>query len=122
MSRVIHFEIGADQPERAIKFYSGVFGWNISKWDGSMDYWLVSTGDDTQPGINGAIAPRPAPNYATVNTIGIESIDDALSKVEANGGKILEPKMPIPGVGHFALCQDTEGNMFGLMQADPTLK
>jgi len=121
MSRVIHFEISADQPERAVKFYSNVFDWKIVKWDGPMDYWLVTTGEESEPGIDGAIQARQAPEFTTVNTVGVDSIDDITVKVTAGGGKVLEPKMPIPGVGYFALCQDTEGNHFGLMQSDPSV-
>jgi predicted enzyme related to lactoylglutathione lyase len=56
--RVIHFEIHADDPKRAVEFYKKVFGWKISKWEGPAEYWLVTTGDDKQPGINGAIMHR----------------------------------------------------------------
>lgn len=122
MSRVVHFEINADQPERAVKFYAGVFGWKIEKWDGPMDYWLVSTGETTEPGIDGAIQQRQMPQMSTVNTIGVAALDDVTAKVTASGGKVLEAKIPIPGVGYFALCQDTEGNHFGLMQSDTSLQ
>src|SRR5690242_9793170 len=61
MSRVIHFEIHADNPERAVGFYSGLFGWNFQKWDGPMPYWLITTGPDSQPGINGGMVKRPCP-------------------------------------------------------------
>ncbi|MGB8934825.1 MAG: VOC family protein [Candidatus Nitrosopolaris sp.] len=48
MPRVVHFEIVADNPERAIKFYKEVFGWEFKKWDGPQDYWFVKTGEDNQ--------------------------------------------------------------------------
>jgi hypothetical protein len=51
----MHFELPADDPKRAIAFYEKVFGWTITKWDAPMDYWLVTTGNDDEPGINGAI-------------------------------------------------------------------
>ena len=121
MPRVIHFEIGAEQPERAIKFYRDVFGWKIEKWDGPMDYWLVTTGERTEPGIDGAIQQRPEPGFTTVNTVGVISLEDSVTRITAAGGKVLQPKMPIPGQGYFALCQDTECNKFGLMQADTSV-
>ncbi len=55
-----------------------------------------------------------------INTIGVDSVDDSVAKIVANGGKVVEPKMPIPGIGYFAYCLDTEGNAFGVMQSDPS--
>ena len=121
MPRVIHFEINADNPERAVKFYSKVFGWKIEKWPGGPDYWLAGTGAEGEPGINGAILPRTG-KLTTVNTISVASVDEAVKDIERAGGKMLQPKMPIPGIGYFAYCQDTEGNVFGVMQSDPSAK
>ena len=56
MARVVHFEIPADQPERAIEFYSKIFGWQFQKWDGPMPYWMINTGEG--PGINGGWVTR----------------------------------------------------------------
>ena len=122
MSRVIHFEINADNPERAAKFYKDVFGWNIQKWEGGEPYWLASTGGKEEPGIDGAIMPRQHPNASTINTIGVSSVNDYLKKVSASGGKALMEKTAIPGVGYFTYCQDTEGNQFGIMESDPNAK
>ena len=58
MPRVVHFEIHAETPERAMEFYSGVFGWEFSKWEGTQDYWLITTGPDEEPGINGGLVRR----------------------------------------------------------------
>src|SRR3990172_1844198 len=58
MSRVVHFEISADNPERAVKFYHNVFGWKITRWDGPMDYWIITTGRDKEPGINGGMIKK----------------------------------------------------------------
>jgi len=122
MQRVIHFEIPADNPERAVEFYTKAFGWKIQKWPGPTDYWLVETGPATEPGINGGILKRPHPGAVTCNTIGVASLDDALKAVESAGGKVAVPKMPIPGVGWLAYCLDPEGNQFGMMQNDPAAK
>ncbi|HZS45758.1 MAG TPA: VOC family protein [Blastocatellia bacterium] len=117
MPRVVHFEIAASEPERASEFYRKVFGWEIKKWDGPQPYWLVSTGNKEQPGIDGGILKG---NNGTVNSIDVDSVDDYISKVTASGGKVAMPKMEIQGVGFIAYCQDTEGNTFGLFQ--PTHK
>lgn len=58
MPRVVHFEIDAEKPERAVKFYEKVFGWKIEKWKGPVDYWLITTGKEKEPGIDGGLAKR----------------------------------------------------------------
>jgi|SRR6476660_7754212 predicted enzyme related to lactoylglutathione lyase len=121
MARVIHFEIPAENPERAAAFYKKAFGWNFQKW-GQMDYWLVKTGEDGQPGINGGMMPKQGPVTNTANTIGVESVDASVKTVIDAGGKLVMEKTPIPTVGYFAYLQDTEGNIFGVMQADPNAK
>jgi predicted enzyme related to lactoylglutathione lyase len=122
MSRVIHFEIPASDPERAANFYKKAFGWKIEKWPGPMDYWMVTTGADGAPGINGGLLRKQAPTVATTNTIGVESVDGAVAAVQGAGGKLVVPKMPIPTIGYFAYCEDPEGNLFGVMQADANAK
>jgi hypothetical protein len=122
MSRVIHFEIPAAEPERAVAFYGKVFGWKFDKWPGPMEYWMVNTGAEGKPGINGGMLRKPGPVAVTTNTIGVDSVDGAVAAVLKAGGKQLMPKTPIPTVGYFAYCEDTEGNVFGVMQADPNAK
>jgi len=119
MPRPIHFEIPADDPERISSFYQSTFGWAIQKWDGGgPPYWLITTGPDGEPGINGGILKRRDPQQPCVNTIAVGSLEEAMSAVTANGGTICVPKMPIPGVGWLAYGKDPEGNIFGMMQAD----
>jgi uncharacterized protein len=120
MPRVVHFELSADDPERAVQFYEKVFGWKIHKWEGPQDYWLATTGEQGTPGIDGAIMRRDPSMPAVVNTIDVVSLDDSLAQVTANGGNMVAPRQAIPGIGYFAYCQDTEGNTFGLMQNDPS--
>jgi predicted enzyme related to lactoylglutathione lyase len=127
MSRVVHFEIHAENPERAAVFYTAVFGWTIKKWEGPVDYWLVTTGPTDQRGIDGGLLIRrgaaPAegqPVNAYVCTIGVASVDDTLATVKASGGTIALEKMPVPGIGWLAYAKDTEGNIFGVLQPDQT--
>ncbi|HEY2105705.1 MAG TPA: VOC family protein [Candidatus Binataceae bacterium] len=119
MPRPIHFEIPAENPERAMQFYSNVFGWKFNKWAGPMDYWVISTGQAGEPGIDGGLMPRRDPNQPCVNTVGIANIDVSLKTVEGSGGSCVVPKMAVPGVGWLAYCKDTEGHIFGIMQMDP---
>lgn len=122
MPRVVHFDIPVDDPARAVDFYTGVFGWKITKWEGPMDYWLVQTGEGDEPGINGGISVREEPVKTVENTIQVPSIDDYVKRVTDAGGELLMAKSAIPSVGWFAMCKDTEGNKFGLMQPDESAK
>lgn len=123
MPRVVHFDLSAADPERAKKFYDQVFGWKFEKWSGPMDYWLISTGGDKQPGINGGLRRRERGTPAnTVNTIDVPSVDEYSTKVGKSGGKVIAPRMAIPGVGHLVMCQDTEGTTFGIIQFDEKAK
>jgi uncharacterized protein len=120
MPKVMHFEISADDPKRAMAFYDKVFGWKYQKYEGgNMDYWLVTAGEKSEPGINGAIQPRTQLPQSVISTIMVDSIDDTITKIIENGGQIVVPKMEIPKVGVMVYFQDTEGNIFGAMQADP---
>ncbi|MBB6052400.1 VOC family protein [Armatimonas rosea] len=117
MSRVIHFELPAENPERAMAFYSQVFGWQFQKWEGPMDYWLVTTGPAEAFGINGGLAAQqPEMPKAPINVIDVVAIDDAIAAVKAAGGTITMEKHEIPGVGWLAYFTDTEGIVSGLMQ------
>jgi predicted enzyme related to lactoylglutathione lyase len=129
MSRVIHFEIHAENPERAIKFYSAMFEWQFQKWEGPMEYWIVTTGPKEKPGIDGGLMRRmgaaPAdgqPVNAYVCTIDVANLDASLAAATRLGGSIALDKMPIPGIGWLAYAKDTEGNIFGMMQSDPSSK
>ncbi len=115
MPRVVHFELPADDPDRAVKFYETAFGWKIQKWDGPMDYWLVMTGPDGEPGINGGIMRR-MDTEGTRNTVSVPSVDEYTEKILAAGGTLVMPKEVVPGVGTMASFRDSEGNLFGIIQ------
>jgi predicted enzyme related to lactoylglutathione lyase len=124
MNTVIHFEIQADDVDRAKKFYESVLGWKISqmmkKDEGGMDYWGIET-RESGPGINGGLYKRPEKEdekyYLYDCTILVDDLDKSMEAVKTNGGTITKEKDEIPGVGWFAGAKDTEGNRFGLMQA-----
>jgi len=122
MPRVVHFEFTAHDPDRAIKFYKDVFGWTFNKWEGPEEYWLVNTGEKSEPGIDGGMLRRPPEGGTTVNTIEVRSVDDYIKKATRSGGQITMPKSAIPGVGYVAYCKDTEGNVFGIFQTDENAK
>ena len=117
-SRVVHFELPADDPDRCAQFYADAFGWTIQKWGGPTDYWLVTTGEAPEVGIDGGIGRRQGADDQTTNTIDVADLDVAVDKVVASGGSITNAKHAVPGVGWLAYATDTEGNPFGMMQAD----
>jgi uncharacterized protein len=122
MSRVNYFDMSADNPERAMHFYKNVFGWKFEKWNGPFDYWLAMTGNPEEPGINGGIAQRTDPSSRIMNFIDVASVDECRTKIMENGGTILQEKQSIPGVGYILIFQDTEKNMFGALQGDPSAR
>jgi predicted enzyme related to lactoylglutathione lyase len=118
MNRFTHFELVTNDFEKTAAFYRDVFGWQIQKWEGPVDYWLVSTGDASTPGINGGLMPANGPYKGTINTIEVADIDAAIAKVKAHGGEIILDKGAIPGVGYQAYFKDNTGIIVGLHQAD----
>ena len=129
MPRPIHFEIHAGDPQRAIGFYSQLFGWTFTKWESPMDYWLIKTGEKGTVGIDGGLLPRQgeAPTAmqavkAFVCTVDVPDLAATLKRVAELGGKVVVPTMPIPTVGWLAYAIDTETNVFGMMQMDASAK
>ncbi|MFA5926282.1 MAG: VOC family protein [Parcubacteria group bacterium] len=122
MPRIIHFEIPASDPEKTAKFYTDTFGWEIKKWDGPMDYWLVMTGDKAKPGIDGGIYKRDEKMREVVNTLDVPDIKEYVEKVKQSGGTVTGEIQEIPGVGMFVYAMDPEGNKFGMMQSFPDAK
>jgi predicted enzyme related to lactoylglutathione lyase len=127
MGRPVHFEIHATDPERSREFYEQVFGWAFQQW-GEQPYWMVFTGEDGQPGINGGMVPREgaAPTTgAAVNafvvTVDVADLDETLEAALKFGGETRLPRMPVPGVGWLAYLADPDGNLFGVMQADDSV-
>jgi uncharacterized protein len=113
LSRVVHFEIPAEDVERAVTFYESVFGWEIEKWD-DYDYWLVKTGEESEPGINGAIMPKS--DGSIRNAISVDSYDDAVEKIVETGGEMITEKREVPGMGFNGLFRDSEGNILGIIE------
>lgn len=125
MSKIVHFEIPVDDPDRALAFYEEVFDWKATSWEGPQAYWLVTAGEKEEPGIDGALALRKdyAELYgddkpAVTNVIGVPSVDAALERVKAAGGTVVYPKNAVPGVGYAAYFRDPEGNVLGVFESD----
>ena len=118
LGKVVHFEVPVDDPERAAAFYRTTVGWEMEKWAGAP-YWLVEAGPDDAPGANGALTGRDAVHRSPVLVVEVDDVDAALERVRWAGGKVLQDRLPVPGVGWSAYVEDTEGNVVGLFSPDP---
>ncbi len=115
---IVHFEIPANDPEKLADFYRNLFGWKIEKAEGEMEYWMVETAPQGQ-GVNGGLMRRQMPEQAVTNYVLVESVDTYCRHIEELGGKVIVPRQELPqefGGGCFAICQDPQGNGFGIFE------
>ena len=122
MPRISYLDFSADDPDRAVNFYSKTFGWQINKWDGPKEYWEIKTGESNEPGIDGGLSRRERIGEWTTPFINIPSIDQYIDKIESNGGKIIQPKTAIPSIGYTLIFKDTESNTIGLFEENKEAK
>ena len=121
MSTFVHFDVPTENLERAKTFYETIFGWKITPVPGPMEYYDIETkNDDGSNGLAGGMGIRGAPDQKITNFIGVSSEDEYVEKVKEHGGTIIMPKMTVPGFGYLATFLDTEKNMLGLWETDPT--
>jgi predicted enzyme related to lactoylglutathione lyase len=120
---VVHFEIPADDLERASGFYQEAFGWQLTPMP-EMEYTAIATtpigpdGVPTEAGaINGGMFARNQPLTTPVVTVDVDDVDAALAKVEQLGGKTVAGRQAVPGMGYSAYFKDPEGNILGLWQS-----
>jgi len=120
---IVHFEIPAKNAEKLRKFYSDLFGWKIEKAPGPVEYWLIETvpvDEKTmmplRPGVNGGMYKREHADQKQVNYFSVESIDQYVEKIKKTGGKIVQPKQEVMGIGYVAVAQDPEGNLFAMLE------
>ena len=114
--RISYFDFSADDPKRAVDFYTRVFGWQINKWDGPREYWEIKTGDLNELGIDGGLSKRDKIGQWTTPFINVSSVDQYTAKITSGGGKIIESKTAIPKIGYTLLFKDTENNTIGLFE------
>ncbi len=125
MPTVVHFEIPADDVERARKFYGELFGWKIEPMTGPspMPYWMVATGrQEGMMGVDGGLMKREMPGQFITIYIDVPSVDDYVDKVKKLGGQVVVPKTAIPDMGYFAVCVDPEKNGFGIWEMNTAAK
>ena len=122
MDRVTHFEITADDPDRAAAFYKKAFGWDFHEMGGPFKYLLATTGPKDQVGIDGAIMARQDHKQKIINTLGVDNWEASAKAIKDAGGKMLGAKQAVAGLGWFAYFTDTEGNIAGIFQTDKNAK
>jgi hypothetical protein len=116
MNRVTHFELPTSDLAASRHFYEAVFGWKFTKYEGQVEYLLISTGPPGTPGIDGGLGGAANDIKATVNTVDVDNIDEAIKKVELNGGQVVYPVGDIPGMGRLAYIREPGGAVVGLFQ------
>ena len=110
---IVHFEIPSQDTTRAKEFWGSLFGWTFETWAGPMEYHMIQ---GTQPG--GGVHPaQPGQSGLTVH-FDTDDVAATAARVEELGGSVVMPKTPIPSIGYFAVCKDTEGNAFSLFESD----
>lgn len=114
--RVFYFEIPATDCERAKSFYNQAFGWTYQTFPAETPYYHITTGDASEPGIDGGLMQRFAEGQPVTNIIRVDSVDDTCRVIEEAGGTVVVPKFEIPGLGYKAFFKDTEGNIFGVAE------
>jgi len=112
---IVHFEIPADDINRAQRFYNELLGWRITR-DPSSEYYLIQTGEEGD--LGGGLMKRMHPQQSPVNYIQVESVEEYTKKAITLGEQVIVPKMAVPTIGYFAQCLDTEGNVFALWEED----
>lgn len=121
MATIVHFDVPAEDIQRAKKFYEDLFDWKIEPVPGPMEYFNIFTKDEKgNRGIGGGMGKRGQPEQRITNYFGVANIDDSIKKIKDLGGTILMPKTTIPGFGYLATFLDTEGNKIGLWTTDET--
>jgi Predicted enzyme related to lactoylglutathione lyase len=122
MPRISYLDFSAEDPERAVNFYNKIFGWQINKWDGPMEFWEIKTGEPNELGIDGGLSKRDRIGQWTTPFINVSSVELYIAKIEAEGGRIIQPKAAIPGIGYTMLFKDTESNTIGLFEENKNAK
>ena len=133
MPTIVHFQIPSDDIERSKKFYTDLFGWKFDKMPSpagpeampeGMEYWMITTVDDKgSESVDGGMMKRQLPQQQGItNYFDVKSVQEYSAKVEQLGGKVISPKMPVTGMGYFAVCTDTENNGFGIFEVDSNAK
>ena len=122
-----YFDFTVSNLTQAKTFFERVLNWRFDRFPMPYEYYRIQTGSEDEPGIDGGIGaiadtPTSGGKPLTQVTIPVPNLDECLARVKEQGGTIIEPKMPVPGIGWFAACAEPGGLLFGIIEADPDAK
>jgi uncharacterized protein len=119
-----YFDLTVSDVGQAKAFFEATLGWRFEKFDMPYEYYRIQAGSESEPGIDGGIGgvketPLTEGRPMTQVTVPVANLNEVVARVVANGGSVVEPRMPIPGIGWYATCAEPGGLKFGLIEADP---
>ena len=119
-----YFDLTVMDVDAARRFFQACLGWQFEPFGPIPGYYRIKAGRPDEPGIDGGIGaggdfPQAGGRPLTLMTIPVADIDEVIRKVEQNGGRIVEAKRAIPGIGWFSTCAEPGGLLFGVLQPDP---
>jgi len=120
-----YFDLTVHDVGKAKAFFEQVLGWRFEKFDMPYEYFRIQAGPSAEQGIDGGIgairdAPLSGGHPLTQVTIPVQDLEAVLASVVAAGGCVVEPRVPIPGIGWYATCAEPGGLKFGVIQEDPS--
>ncbi len=122
-----YFDLTVHDVGQAKEFFEKIFGWRFERFPMPYEYYRIQAGPENEPGIDGGIgavkdAPITGGMPVTQLTVPVADLDASIEKVLSSGGRVIEPRMPIPGIGWYATCAEPGGLRFGMIQGDPKAK
>ena len=120
MAKIVHFDMSANDIDRAKRFYESLFDWEFTLLPGPEEYHIIATkGLDGSEGLGGGMAKRRQPGEGITNFVEVESIDESLKLAQQLGGAIVQDKTEIPGIAYIGVISDTEQNEVGVIEGIP---
>lgn len=120
MATIVHFDLPAEDLERAASFYGKLFGWKFERMPGPIEYFGISTFDELgRPSLGGGMGKKNPWDAGITNYVGVGSVEATLTKLVDLGGKVVLPRTEVGEFGYLAVCLDTENNKFGLWESKP---
>ena len=122
-----YFDLTVRDMGQAKAFFERVLGWRFVKFEMPYEYYRIQAGPESEAGIDGGIGaikdtPTSEGRPMTQVTMPVPDLEEVVARVIAAGGRVVEPRMAIPGIGWYATCAEPGGLKFGLIQADESAR